>query len=151
MSRALASVLALVFAMAAGCVEGRPAPAALEAGESCSFCRMGVSDQRLAAQLVARGQEPRFFDDVGCLRGFLADAKAPVAGVAYVADHRTGRWIEARAALYTRAERVPTPMGSHLLAHADAGSREADTDARGGTGLTVGELFGPDGPPGGER
>jgi copper chaperone NosL len=40
-------------------------------------------------------------------------------------------------------------MGSHLLAHADAASRDADRDAAGGTPLTAAEVFGAAGPPGG--
>ena len=53
--------------------------------------------------MLAPGEEPRFFDDVGCLRDFLAARPArPAREVAYVADHRTKAWVRARAAVYAR-------------------------------------------------
>jgi copper chaperone NosL len=103
---------------------------------------MAVSEPRFAAQLVAPGEEPLFFDDIGCLRGALA-ARAPLPGaVAFVADHRTAAWVRADGATYVLQPDVETPMGSHLLAHADAGSREGDPAARGGRVLSPGEVFG---------
>jgi copper chaperone NosL len=110
---------------------------------------MAVSDARFAAQLAAPGEEARFFDDIGCLRDFLREAGGPTAGaVAYVADHRTRAWMPAADAIYTRVPALQTPMSSHLLAHADAASRDADPDAAGGTPVAVAEVFGPAGPPG---
>ena len=142
--------LALTFLLAA-CASGAPAPATLDTkNESCAWCRMAVSDARFAGQIVAPSQEPRFFDDVGCLAHFIAAAKARPSGtVAYVADHRTRTWVRAEAALYTEVASLATPMGSHLIAHAGVASRDADPDAKGGTPRTPAEVFGPGGPPGG--
>jgi copper chaperone NosL len=113
---------------------------------------MAASDARFAAQLVAPSEEPRFFDDIGCLGGWLAREKTvPTGAVAYVADHRTRAWVRADRAVYTKAEAVETPMGSHLIAHADATSRDADPDARGGRTMSAADVFGPSGPPGGAR
>jgi copper chaperone NosL len=133
------------------CARGPARPAPLDTrNETCRSCRMAVSDARLAAQLVAPGEEPAFFDDIGCLRDYLKEhAALPAGAVAYVADHRTKSWVKAAEAVYTRAPRVATPMASHLLAHADPVSREADADARGGQVLGVTEVFGPHRPPGG--
>jgi copper chaperone NosL len=66
-----------------------------------------------------------------------------------VADHRTRAWVPAAAAVFTRVPALQTPMGSHLVAHADAASRDADPDAAGGAAVSAAELFGPPGPPGG--
>src|SRR4029078_11290832 len=62
-----------------------------------------------------------------------------------------GTWVRADAALYTEVPSLATPMGSHLIAHVDAASRDADPDARAGTPQTLAEVFGPAGPPGGAR
>ena len=60
---------------------GDAPPAALDTrNETCRSCRMPVSDPRLAAQLAAPGEEPVFFDDIGCLRDFLRE-HAPDAGL----------------------------------------------------------------------
>lgn len=123
---------------------GPPAPAPLDtANEACRHCRMMASDARFAAQLVAPGEEPLFFDDVGCLRDFLQENPGKGAGfTAYVADHRTRAWALADRAVYTQVPALATPMNSHLIAHADAASRAADPDANGGTPLTASEVFG---------
>ena len=144
--RPLAAVAALApLAVACG---GALEPAALDIGhEACGFCRMTVSDPRFAAQLVAPGELPRFFDDLGCLAGYLKQSGAPPQAVAFVADHRTKAWLRADRASYTRVAGIATPMGSHVIAHADAASREQDADARGGTPVALTELFGPQGPP----
>jgi copper chaperone NosL len=112
---------------------------------------MAISEARLASQLVAPGEEPRFFDDLGCLGNYLKGRTPPPGSVAYVADHRTKAWVPAAAAVYTRVKRVETPMSSHLLAHADAQSRDQDPEAADGVAVAASEILGPSGPPGGPR
>ena len=139
----------LTVLLSGACASGLPGPVPLDTrNDSCAFCRMAASDARFAAQLVVPREEPRFFDDIGCLRDYLKGAKVvPKGAVAYVADHRTKAWVRAAAAVYTRERGLDTPMGSHLVAHADAASREADPDAKRGEALSATEVFGPDGPP----
>ena len=133
---------------AAAC--GPPGPATLDTkSESCSWCRMAVSDPRFAAQLVAPAEEPRFFDDVGCLASYLQSKRElPKGARAYVADHRHQAWIDAATAVYARVEALETPMGSNIVAHADAASRAQDPEARAAKPLAAAEVFGPSGPPG---
>lgn len=144
---------ALVFlTLSLACAAGRPGPAPLDTkNDFCHSCRMPVSDAGLAAQIVAPGEEPKFFDDIGCLRDHLIQSPAVRGSTAYVADHRTGAWVRAGEALFTQCSGVETPMGSHVLAHADAASRDADPATKGGTPVSPREIFGPTGPPGGAR
>src|SRR6185503_10219514 len=102
---------ALVFALLlAACVSGPPAPAPLDTGsEACASCRMAVSEARFAAQLVAPGEVPRFFDDVGCLAAFVKAGHAPARATAFVADHGTRAWVRADAAVYTQVAGLATP------------------------------------------
>jgi copper chaperone NosL len=111
---------------------------------------MAVSDARFASQVVAPRELPLFFDDLGCLAGWLEEGRTPAGAIAYVADHRTREWVRADRAVYTRNPGLETPMSSHVIAHADPGSRDQDPDARGGSSLSPTELFGPGGPPTGE-
>lgn len=145
------AVFALVLFTA--CSRGPATPAALDTkNERCGWCRMAVSDARFAAQLAAPSEEPRFFDDVGCLATFLKSGSAPAKGqIAYVADHRTKAWVRASNAVYTKKAGLETPMGSGLIAHADAASRDRDPDAAGGASASVRDVFGPDGVPDGSR
>jgi copper chaperone NosL len=129
------AMTALILATACG--SGSIVPAALDtSNEACRHCRMIVSDPRLSAQIVARGEEPQFFDDIGCVREYLRSTQPPGAAVVFVADHRTGEWARAVDAVYTRSHTLATPMGSGLLAHRDATSRAADPSAAGGEPLT---------------
>lgn len=151
--RSLVTTSAVAACLVLACAGGPPGPAPLDVGrQPCDHCRMTVSDARFAAQLVAPGEEPRFFDDLGCLSAYLPDqTDLPPGAIAYVADHRTGDWVPAGAAVYTRVEALATPMSSHLIAHGSAASREADPAARDGVTVSSSELFGPGGPPGGAR
>ncbi len=142
----LASMLVL-----AGCGSGPLPPAALDArGDACAFCRMAVSPAGVAAQVVAPGEDPRFFDDIGCLASFLKDhAEQPAGAIAYVIDHRTRNWVWANGALYTRVPDLDTPMGSHLVAHADERSRQDDPVTARGSAVANADVFGARLPPGG--
>jgi len=148
MTRRPGAGVALVLLLAA-CANGVPAPATIIAGVTCSHCRMAVSDPKLAAQLVAPGEEPRFFDDIGCLVAYLKEHAVEKGARAYVADHASGSWIVANDAIYSRADGIATPMGSHLIAHADEGARARDRSAANAARLTAREVFGASGAPGG--
>ena len=135
--------LSLVLLLSA-CSGRGTGPASLDTRtEVCRSCRMPVSDPRLAAQIVSPGEEPKFFDDLGCLRDFLRSSPLAAGSAAYVADHRTGKWVAATAAVYTKAPGLATPMGSHWIAHADSASRNADAAAAGGAPVPAMEVLGP--------
>ena len=142
-----AAILVLLTVVACG-RDLQPAPLDTR-NEQCASCRMAVSTAVFASQLVAPGENPRFFDDLGCLADFLRAGKAARGAVAFAADHRTKAWVRADRAVYTRVPGLETPMGSHVIAHADAASRDQDADARAGSPVALSELFGLAGPPAG--
>ena len=144
---------ALLFSIAmsvASCGSAALPPATLDAnGDTCASCRMAVSASGVVAQLVVRGEEPRFFDDIGCLASFLqAHEQQPAGAVAYVADRQTRGWVKAGAAVYTRVPDLATPMGSHLVAHIDDRHRQDDPVAVRGTIVPVADVFSGHTPPG---
>ena len=148
MKRALA--LLLVAGLAA-CHGGSRPEELVKGSDLCASCRMPVSDVHFAAQLTAPGELPRFFDEVGCLSDFVKSGSSKASGaVAWVADHRTGTWVRADRAVFTRVPTLTTPMNHHLIAHESAASRDSDPDARGGQPETAQEVFGPSGPPSGD-
>ena len=139
MKRRVCAIGTVLLATLAGACSDGARPAALERGQFCSTCRMVILDPKFAAQIVAPGEEPRFFDDIGCLA--TAMTRVPPGAVAYVVDHRSGDWVLAQSAVYTRVPALETPMGSHLIAHADDASRDLDRTADGGTRLTASEAL----------
>ena len=114
-------------------------PIDVRAGDTCAHCRMSVSDARFAGQVAAPGEEPLFYDDIGCLAQAVAAGKP--LDHAYVADHRTREWVRATAATYTHVPALETPMSSHIIAHANDESRRADSAASGGKAMTAGDVF----------
>jgi copper chaperone NosL len=120
-----------LVAAAVGCGKG-VTPATLDPkNDQCGVCRMVVSQQTTAAQVVAPYQEPKFFDDMGCLNQFLESSPLPTGARVFVADHRTGEWVPAESAVYTNAGTPMGAMGSSLIAHGSAASRSADSAATG--------------------
>jgi copper chaperone NosL len=140
MTRVALLLLTLVLA---GCAPAEPKPVAFDAAhEACAFCRMTGSNGRVAAQLVAPGEEPLFFDDIGCLRDHLAKAPAATGAVAFVTDYTTRAWVRADTAVFVLQPSIDTPMGSHVIAFASAALRDAAPDAKGGRAVTAAEILG---------
>ena len=129
--------------------DGDPRPEQLVKGRDlCATCRMPVSDIRFAAQITAPGELPRFFDDPGCFAEFIKTGEVKEEGaIAWVADHRSGAWVRADRAIYTRVPNLTTPMNHKLVAHESAASRDLDPDVKDGQPVSLQEIFGPKGPP----
>ena len=142
-------VLLLLGVLAAGCASGPAQPIQVRLGEdACAYCRMTIVSTATAAQIVVPGAEPVIFDELGCLSNYLS-ANTVAAATIFVADHRTGAWVEASSAVFTRTN-TQTPMSSGLLAHADTASREADAAARNGRSVPASSVLGAS-PDGGRR
>lgn len=140
-----AALLSLLALAACGGGDG-PAPLDTK-NEACAWCRMSVSDARFAAQLTAPGREPKFFDDLGCLRDWLKASREAGPWTAWAADHRTKEWVRFPEAAFARSATAQTPMNSGLLAWASAASRAADPDSQGAKDVPASELLGPAGGP----
>lgn len=143
MRKHLLTLLA-TLCVALSCANAVQPPATLDTNnESCGQCRMTVSDRHFASQIATPGEEPLFFDDLGCLAKYLQRKPARPEGMAvYVADHQSGEWIPAAQAVFSRCPAVETPMGSHLLAHRDAAAKSRDKAAADCAGVSAKELFG---------
>jgi len=138
------SWIVLLVVGAAACAPAGARPIEPRVGDdTCAQCRMTLLSIATAAQIAAPGLEPVVFDDLGCLRGYLRAHPLPPDAAVFVADHRTGRWLDARNAILTRAA-VRTPMDSRVIAHADRESRDGDPDALHGDPLTVEWLLQPE-------
>lgn len=137
---------ALVLCMlASGCARGELNPEPLAVGrEACAFCRMTVSQPEFASQVVAPGELPKFFDDLGCLGNYLTGTKdVPASAAVFVTDHRTKAWVRAEDAVFSRMPSLATPMNSHLVAHASSESREADPIVAGSSAVPLGDVVPP--------
>ena len=143
------SLAPLLLSLTLVSCDGEPRPEQLVKGRDlCATCRMPVSDIRFAAQITAPGELPRFFDDPGCFAEFIKTGEVKEEGaIAWVADHRSGAWVRADRAIYTRVPNLTTPMNHKLVAHESAASRDLDPDVKDGQPVSLQEIFGPKGPP----
>jgi copper chaperone NosL len=107
----------LIVLLAAGC--GAPQPRALDLNaDLCAFCKMNVSDPRFAAQLVTAKGRTYMFDDIRCLRDYLAD-QSNAGHMAYVSDFcAPGQWVSAEAAILLESPAFQSPMGGNTAAFA---------------------------------
>ena len=114
----LGTAVAAAAVVAAGCA--RPAPRPIAWGEeSCRHCHMTIADPRFAAELVTSKGLVYVFDDVGCLAAFLRGGTVAAAQVhsLLVYDYlRPDSLLDARRAVYLRADTLRTPMSSQLAA-----------------------------------
>jgi copper chaperone NosL len=125
------------------CAPGSPGPSTIRLGEdACAHCRMTIVGLETAAQIVSPGAEPIMFDEIGCLRDYLAGGALAADATIFVVDHRSGAWIDARSAVFTKTT-MRTPMSSGLLAHADSASRDADPFAQGGLLVAAADVLAP--------
>jgi copper chaperone NosL len=108
---AAASLLLLIF-VGCGPRELEPEQVPLEK-VTCARCGMIVSREADSAEWVARGEEPRFYDDIGCLAADDPPSRGRSARFVRVAG---SRWTRAETAFYARPAGVSTPMGYGVVA-----------------------------------
>jgi copper chaperone NosL len=114
-------LLLLTALLLGGCGDG---PRAIQFGaEECAHCRMLVSENRFASQLVTDRGRSYVFDSIECMAEFLDEAaELPEDRVRslWVTDFaEPGSWVAAEDARFLRSESLRSPMGLNLSAHAD--------------------------------
>lgn len=135
--------VALVALAVSSCAGAPPRPVAIDTvNDVCAHCRMVISTPSTAAQLLAPGEVPRLFDDLGCLQGFLEATPAPEGSAIFVTDHLTGEWVRLEDAVITEVPGLQTPMGSGLMAHRTSAERDRDPAATGGRPYEASALLG---------
>lgn len=131
----------MVLTLLTACSPSRQ-PVDIEPSDMCGYCRMAISQKQFAAEALDVDGNAIKFDDIGCMRRFLAAAevKHPVR---FVMDYRQRRWLNADAALFVRGSGVPTPMGGGILAFGERSRAEAESRATGGEVVPFAALLKP--------
>ena len=91
----------------------------------CKMCRMAVSDNRYAAQIVDTNGRAFFFDDIGCAVLWLNNQKKMANARIWVNDKESSEWIEARQANWIYGDQH-TPMGYGFAATKSAVENSLD-------------------------
>ena len=98
---------------------------------ACSHCSMFVSEPIYAAAYQAPGEEPRLFDDIGCMLDALRRETASPIHI-WVQDAAGAGWLDANAAIFVASPDIRTPMNGGVLAYADAAAAAKAAAAHGG-------------------
>jgi len=83
----------------------------------CQRCDMAISERKYAVQVVnPKTGKHYLFDDIGCAVLWMDENKIPWKdkAVIWITDAKTGKWIDARKALYT--DDMITPMAYGIAA-----------------------------------
>jgi len=108
--------------------------------DTCAACRMILSRPGFAGEMRDRRGGLTRYDDVGCLVRAVGAARGARAE-AWVEDHDGGGWVPLHAARLVRAGRADTPMGSGLVAFADADAARRFAERHGGDVVALDDVL----------
>jgi copper chaperone NosL len=112
--------------------------------EECAHCRMMISDERFAAQLLTTRGLAHSFDAIECLAGFVERggvAADEVHSIWALDSRQPDSWVAIDDAVFLRSDAVRSPMGAGLIAFADAGAARRAQDELGGEVLRWREVL----------
>lgn len=114
--RSMAWMLILMLCLS-GCT---PGPRDLVMGEEeCAHCRMMLTDEQFASQVVMNQGRTWAFDSIECMVAYVAlhDAPEEIHSM-WVPDHANpDQWLDVREAYFLQSETLSSPMGLSLSAH----------------------------------
>ena len=138
----LGPLLLVVVLLAAGCSDG---PREIHLGaEECAHCRMLVSEERFASQLVTDRGRHYVFDSIECMAEFLNQDEGVEEDRVrhlWVTDFPDpGNWTLVADAHFLRSDELRSPMGLNLSAYSRLESAEDAQGAFGGDILSWNEV-----------
>ena len=102
-----------------GCGTTEIRPVDIFPEDNCAQCRMAVSDERFASEIISDDGGAFKFDDLGCMLKFRTKRNdVKIAGI-FLKDYETKEWIPYERAALIETD-VETPMGSGKVAFADS-------------------------------
>jgi copper chaperone NosL len=142
--KALLAALAGLGLLVLGVLVLRPArtgPEPIAYGrDTCAHCRMHLSQPGFAGELRDRHGTLTKYDDLGCLLRAMVAMRAEVPE-AWVEDHGGGGLVPLLGTTLVRSERGETPMGSGIVAFADAAAADAFVAASAGRRVALDDLL----------
>jgi cytochrome c oxidase cbb3-type subunit 2 len=139
LAAAAVSLLALVVGGIVFWPQGRGPQPIQHGRDTCARCRMVVGAPGFAGEIRDRNGAVAVYDDLDCLFEALR-ARKDEAAETFVEDRPSGRLVPLRQATLVRT-RETTPMGSGLLAFADAEAARAHAKDHPGEVVTVDQLL----------
>ena len=114
-----AAVLAAIVAMLSGCGASGDKPVEIFPEDNCSQCRMAISSEQFASEIITAQCEVFKFDDIGCLLTYRSRHHDQQVSATYLKDYDTKQWLRWENAVIVETD-VTTPMGSGKVAFKDS-------------------------------
>ncbi|WP_103665260.1 nitrous oxide reductase accessory protein NosL [Gracilimonas amylolytica] len=88
------------------------------ASDECAHCKMMITDDQFASQLVTDKGKALKFDAIECMAVYHRENEEELKGARlWVSNYNEpGTWLDAFEAQYVKSEVVKSPMGESLLA-----------------------------------
>jgi copper chaperone NosL len=102
-----------------GCTSSEVKPVDIFAEDNCSQCRMTVSDERFASEIITDAGDVLKFDDLGCLLKYRSQHREQKIAATYIKDYETKQWLAYERAIIVETD-IETPMGSGKIAFTDS-------------------------------
>jgi copper chaperone NosL len=111
--------IGLSFFAFLGCGPSEIKPVDIYPEDMCSHCRMAISDQRFASEIITVAGEVFKFDDLGCMERFKEKSSELKIAATFVKDYETKSWISHERSTIVQTS-LKTPMSSGKVALADS-------------------------------
>lgn len=95
--------------------------------DSCTFCKMTISDQRFGAEVVTQKGKVFKFDDINCLNSYLGLdnlEETDISQIVVVDFLQKDRFIDIEKAFFLQHEDIKSPMRSDIAAFDTSADRE---------------------------
>jgi copper chaperone NosL len=104
------------------------------ASDECAHCKMMITDDQFASQLVTAKGKAYKFDAIECMAVYHRENKDELNGSRlWVSNYKEpGTWLDAFEAQYVKSEVIKSPMGASLLALADQESGKKHIEDKAG-------------------
>jgi copper chaperone NosL len=102
-----------------GCSSSEIKPVDIYPEDMCSHCRMAISDQAFASEIITEAGEVFKFDDLGCVERFKEKSADLKIAATFVKDYETKNWLPYERSVIVQTS-IRTPMGSGKVALADS-------------------------------
>lgn len=101
------------------CTSSETKPTDIYPEDICSQCRMAISDQRFAAEIISDQNEVFKFDDLACMENFRNTSHNVKALGVFVKDYPSKSWIPLSRSIIVETD-LASPMGSGKVAFSDS-------------------------------
>ncbi len=94
-------------------------PVDIYSEDMCSQCRMAISDQSFAAEILTETEEVYKFDDIGCMEKFKEKSGELKVAATFVKDYVSKTWLPIESSIILQTS-LKTPMSHGKVAFADS-------------------------------